>query len=255
MRILLVSVIILIVDQVTKLIVKGISIPALNIHFEGMAYAERINVIGSFLRITFVENPGMAFGIDLGLSSKLFLSLFSIAASIGILYYLFKVRKEGLIVRLPLALILGGAIGNLIDRIFYGVIYDYAPLFYGKVVDFVDVDFFDINLFGYSYDRWPIFNVADMSVSIGVILLLLFNKKYSKSAEEENNINVSVQSETGTLAVSGVDFNNSSVSSEHESTEYENKEPGTAANTITEESNNQKIKEYGKPDNGENIQV
>jgi signal peptidase II len=83
-------------------------------------------------------------------------------------------------------MILGGAIGNLIDRVFFGVIYGYAPLFQGKVVDFVDVDFFDINLFGTIYDRWPIFNVADMAVSIGVILLIFFSRKISTVEEEQN---------------------------------------------------------------------
>jgi signal peptidase II len=186
LRILFVTFFVVIADQLSKLYIKGISIPSLHINLHGMSYAEKIDLIGSFLRITFVENPGMAFGIDLGISSKLFLSLFSIAASIGILYYLYRVRNDGLVLKLSLALILGGAVGNLIDRIFYGVIYGYAPLFYGKVVDFVDVDFFNINLFGYSYDRWPIFNVADMSVSVGVVILLLFSNKFSKQSETEN---------------------------------------------------------------------
>jgi signal peptidase II len=186
LKILFVTLFVVIADQLSKLYIKGISIPSLHINLHGMSYAERINVIGSFLRITFVENPGMAFGIDLGISSKLFLSIFSIVASIGILYYLYKVRNDGLVLKLSLALILGGALGNLIDRIFYGVIYGYAPLFYGRVVDFIDVDFFNINLFGYSYDRWPIFNVADMSVSVGVIILLLFSKKFSGQTEGTN---------------------------------------------------------------------
>jgi signal peptidase II len=186
LRILFVTLFVVIADQLSKLFVKGISIPSLHFNLHGMLYAERINIIGSFLRITFVENPGMAFGIDLGISSKLFLSIFSIAASIGILYYLYRVRNDGWVLKLSLALILGGAIGNLIDRIFYGVIYGYAPLFYGRVVDFIDVDFFNINLFGYSYDRWPIFNIADMSVSVGVIILLLFSNKFSKQKESES---------------------------------------------------------------------
>lgn len=175
MKSLYLSLVIVILDQVTKLYVKGFSIPFLNINVKGMAYGERHDIIGSLFRITFVENPGMAFGIDLGLSSKLFLSLFSVFASIGIIYYLYKVRNEGPVIKLSLALILGGAVGNLIDRVFYGVFYGYAPLFYGRVVDFFDVDFFDINLFGYSYDRWPIFNVADMAVTVGVVMLLLFS--------------------------------------------------------------------------------
>ncbi|MGE5365480.1 MAG: signal peptidase II [Bacteroidota bacterium] len=177
MRVLYVSLVIVLIDQITKLFVKGFSIPFLNINVRGLNYAERHDVIGSFFRITFVENPGMAFGIDPGLSSKLFLSLFSVVASVAIIYYLFRIQKENIKLRLSLALILGGAVGNLIDRVFYGVFYGYAPLFYGKVVDFLDLDFFDISVFGYVYDRWPIFNVADMAVSIGVVMLIIFSNK------------------------------------------------------------------------------
>lgn len=183
MRALFASLFIVIVDQITKLYIKGFSIPALHLHHDGMIYGDHRKMIGNFFRITFVENPGIAFGIDLGIASKLFLSLFSVAASIGIVYYLYKVRHDKFIMRFALALILGGAVGNLIDRVFYGVFYGYAPLFYGKVVDFIDIDFFDVNFFGYTYDRWPIFNVADMAVSIGVMLLVIFSFKTKPAAD------------------------------------------------------------------------
>jgi len=176
-KVLRFTLLIVLVDQITKLFIKGFSLPVLQIHNSGLNYGEKHEILGSFLRITFVENPGMAFGIDLGLSSKFFLSVFSIVASIGILIYLYKIKNEGFMLRFSLALILAGAVGNLIDRVFYGVLYGYAPIFQGKVVDFIDMDFFDLNLFGAVYDRWPIFNVADMAVSIGVILLIFFNKK------------------------------------------------------------------------------
>lgn len=185
MRALFASLFIVIVDQITKLYIKGFNIPALHLHHDGMIYGDHRKMIGNFFRITFVENPGIAFGIDLGISSKLFLSLFSIAASVGIVYYLYKVRHDRFILRFALALILGGAVGNLIDRVFYGVFYGYAPLFFGKVVDFIDVDFFDVNFFGYTYDRWPIFNVADMAVSIGVLLLVAFSFKAKPSQQTE----------------------------------------------------------------------
>ena len=149
-----------------------------------MIHGQRIPVIGNFFQITFVENPGMAFGIELGLGAKLWISIFSIAASIGLLYYLYSVRNQSLSLRFSLALILGGAFGNLIDRVFYGVFYSYGPLFYGKVVDFLDFDFFHLNLFGRSYERFPIFNVADMAVSTGVIILLLFYKKHQEDSVE-----------------------------------------------------------------------
>jgi signal peptidase II len=81
-------------------------------------------------------------------------------------------------------LILGGAIGNLIDRTFYGVIYGYAPIFYGRVVDFFNVDFFDFTILGRTYDRWPIFNIADASVTVGVILLVIFHSNVKEDLPE-----------------------------------------------------------------------
>lgn len=175
--------VVIVADQLSKIFVKGFSIPFLNFKVEGMFYGQRIPIIGDFFQFTFVENPGMAFGIDIGNGLKLYLSLFSVIASIGLLIYIYSVRRHSLSLRLSLALILGGAIGNLIDRVFYGVFYGYAPLFYGKVVDFFDVDFFNFELFGRYYDRWPIFNIADMAVTCGVILLLVFYKKHQEEAE------------------------------------------------------------------------
>ena len=177
MRILLVSFTIVIIDQLTKILVKGFSIPFLNIFYKGMFDGEKIRVIGNFFRITFIENPGMAFGFDPGLNYKLWISIFSLAASIGLLVYLYLIRDQKFSLKLAIAFILGGAIGNLIDRMFYGIFYGYAPLFYGRVVDFLDFDFFKFNIFGRHFERWPIFNVADSAVTIGVIILLFFYKK------------------------------------------------------------------------------
>jgi signal peptidase II len=134
-------------------------------------------VLGDLLRFTYIENPGMAFGIDLG--GKLFFSLFSIVASVAIVVYLYSARKEPLGFRISLAMILGGALGNLIDRVFYGVVYGDAPLFYGRVVDFIDMDFLDMNILGYQITRWPVFNIADAAVTLGVVLLLLFHRSVS----------------------------------------------------------------------------
>jgi len=120
----------------------------------------------------------MAFGFDPGSDFKLFISVFSLVASIGLLIYLYSVRNKSLSLKIAIALILGGAVGNVIDRMFYGIIFDYAPLFYGKVVDFFDFDFFNFSIFGRSYDRWPIFNIADAAVSIGVLILLFFYKHH-----------------------------------------------------------------------------
>jgi signal peptidase II len=186
MRVLYVTGIIVLIDQAAKLVIKGFSIPLLHFYHLGIPLGTSIPILGDFLRITFIENPGMAFGIDVG--GKLFLTIFSIVASIGIFVYLFKIRQEALVIRLALALILGGAIGNLIDRVFYGVIFGEGSLFYGKVVDFVDVDFFNIDFMNFHINRFPVFNVADSSVSIGVVMLLLFHKRFTAVEEAKSPV-------------------------------------------------------------------
>ena len=183
MRVLYLSLSIVFVDQISKIFVKGFSIPFLKIYWNGMYEGQRIKVIGNFFRITFIENPGMAFGFNPGLNFKLFISLFSLIASIGLIVYLYYIRSSKLNTRIAIACILGGAIGNLIDRMFYGVVYGYAPLFYGRVVDFLDFDFFHFSLLGRVYDRFPIFNFADASVTIGVFILILFHKKFSPAPD------------------------------------------------------------------------
>jgi signal peptidase II len=194
LRVLYLTVFVVVFDQLTKVLVKGINIPFLNLDLSGMRYGQSFNIIGEFVKFTFVENPGMAFGIDVGETSKLFLSLFSIIASIGILIYLFKLKDEKLILRLALALILGGAIGNMIDRTFYGIFYGYAPIFYGRVVDFINVDFFDFSIFGRTYERWPIFNIADSAVTVGVILLLIFQKPHSEEKVKDSDEEIKTES-------------------------------------------------------------
>ncbi len=205
MAVLYITIFIVLLDQITKFIVKGGTIPLLNIHVQGMDYGSSINVIGDFFKITFVENPGLAFGIDVNETSKLLLSIFTLIATIGIFYYLYKSRNEKLIVRISIALILGGAIGNLIDRTFYGVFYGYAPIFYGKVVDFLNFDFIDFTILGRTYERFPIFNIADSSVTIGVILLILFHHSKEKEkveSELSNNTLVEIKNEIDTENVS-----------------------------------------------------
>lgn len=153
MNVLFFSAIILIADQATKLLVKG--------RFER---SESMEIIGNFFRLTYIENPYMAFGIRLG--SPTFFTILATAVSLVIFVYLYRIRHEKFIARFALAIILGGAIGNLIDRFAYG-----------QVVDFLD--------FGIGNTRWPIFNVADSSVTIGMILLLslvLFEKETDRAA-------------------------------------------------------------------------
>jgi signal peptidase II len=173
-RVLILSFFIVFGDQAAKLFIKGASFPSLGISLAGVPYGSSRPLLGNFLRLTYIENPGRAFGIDIG--GKLFFSLFSIVASAAIVAYLYPARRESLGFRISLAMILGGALGNLIDRVFYGVIFGDAPLFYGKVVDFLDMNFFDVNILGYQLTRFPVFNIADASVTIGVILLLFFHR-------------------------------------------------------------------------------
>ena len=185
MRVLYLTFGVIFVDQLSKFYIKGINIPLLNISFDGMYYGESISVIGNFFKITFIENPGMAFGFNPGSDFKLWISVFSLFASIGLIVYLYVVRNKSLSLRIALAMILGGAVGNLIDRVFYGIIYKYAPAFYGRVVDFFDFDFFNFAIFGRNYDRWPIFNIADASVTIGVIILVIFYRQHKNEDEEK----------------------------------------------------------------------
>jgi len=199
MRILYVTGAIVVVDQIAKFLVKGFSIPFLSWYHPGVPLGSSTAIFGDFVRLTFIENPGMAFGIDLG--GKLFLTIFSLFASVGILVYLFRIREEAFVIRLSLAMILGGAIGNLIDRVFYGVIFGEGPLFYGKVVDFVDVDFFNVEFLGFHMTRWPVFNVADAAVSLGVLVLLVFHRKFSR--EDESTVSL-VGSTTSTPESGGM---------------------------------------------------
>ncbi len=186
MRILFVSAAVVLLDQFSKLIVKGFSIPFLKIFYKGMYEGESFRVIGNFFRITYIENPGMAFGLDPRFNMKLWLSVLSLDASIGLLVYLYYIKDKSLSLRLSIALILGGAVGNLIDRMFYGILYNYAPLFYGKVVDFLDFDFFKFSLFGKTFDRWPIFNFADAAVTIGVLTLIIFYRDDQKESQSQD---------------------------------------------------------------------
>ncbi|HYM20025.1 MAG TPA: signal peptidase II [Candidatus Kapabacteria bacterium] len=160
-RIYLVTIAVVVIDQFTKLLVKGA--PALG--FSGMPLHSSKPLIDDILRITYVENPGIAFGINIP-AMKVFFSIFSLVAAIAIFLYLQRNgAKLGIWERLALVLIMGGALGNLIDRCFYGVIFGEERLFYGHVVDFLD--------FGYKENWWPVFNIADSAVTIGVSILTL----------------------------------------------------------------------------------
>jgi len=168
MRVLWATFALVVVDQITKLVVKY-----------NMELGESIPVVGQLFRFTFTENPGMAFGLTVG--SKLFLTLFSIAATVLIFVYLRRVRWAPFGYRMALALVLGGALGNVIDRVFYGVAFGECPpsppdsyrLFYGCVVDFIHFDVYQGQIFGRNVALFPIGNIADVAIIAGVVLILL----------------------------------------------------------------------------------
>lgn len=190
MKILLVSFFVVIVDQLSKLFVKGVNIPGLKMGFAGLQSGNSIPIIDHVFSISLVENPGIAFGIDFGSNFKLFISIFTLIASLALLYYILQNKEKEIGLRISLALILGGAIGNLIDRIFYGVLYHYAPIFHGKVVDFFDLRMFNLFIFNHTFGNY-VFNFADVSVTAGVILLLFaLNKQKIVSSNSAKEIEI-----------------------------------------------------------------
>lgn len=189
MRILYISFAIILIDQISKLLVKGFSVSLLNIHHTGMSPGQKINFIGDWFNFTFVENSGIAFGVDFGGDYKLLITLFVITATIALFLFLFIIRNKDNNLKIPVAFILGGAVGNLIDRVFYGVFYGYAPLFHGKVVDFID--FRILNLLGVSSVSGNyIFNLADFAVTIGVVLLIVVMIKQNTEEPEADLANL-----------------------------------------------------------------
>lgn len=181
---------VIIIDQISKIWVKT--------HF----YMGEELVIFSWFRLLFIENNGMAFGMELG--SKLFLTLFRICL-VGVLsWYIWRLRSNSMVRRgyiVCLSLILAGAIGNIIDCVAYGLIFNnpfppevatlfpaeggYETLFHGRVVDML---YFP--LFSFTWPEWmpwvggevfeffkPIFNVADAAITVGILALILFYRK------------------------------------------------------------------------------
>ena len=159
-------------DQLTKVLVKT-----------SMMLGESHPLIGSVVQLTFVENPGMAFGISWG-EGKRILTLLTIAIAGVLVWYLRQVSTAHWAPRLAVTLILAGACGNLIDRLLYGVLFDEGALFYGKVVDFIQVDIPDVTWFGDIHTHFPVFNIADSCVTVGVILLLFTGNKLPSTSNE-----------------------------------------------------------------------
>ncbi|MDA0193919.1 MAG: lipoprotein signal peptidase [Bacteroidetes bacterium] len=181
----LISFVVIGIDQAVKMLV----------HFNmEMGVAGQIHLIDDIFKLHYLTNPGMAFGMELGSDyGKLFLTLFRLVAMGGISYYLYllihKKIHRGLI--FCVALILGGAVGNVIDSTFYGVLLDNAPYnaaspwFHGQVIDMFYIDIWEgrlpawIPFWGGQYMAlWPVFNIADSSIFIGVSIILIFQKHF-----------------------------------------------------------------------------
>jgi signal peptidase II len=205
--------IVLIIDQILKIFVKT--------HF---LLGEEFHVIGNWFILHFVENPGMAFGTELGFlgqNRKIILTLFRLIASIAIGYYLFKnIKKFPVGVIICIALIMAGAIGNIIDSVFYGYMFDkgtifsetlnhwmgypgmaklnfagYAPAFKGCVVDMLYFPIIDTTLpswFPFGGGRSfiffsPVFNIADSAITVGIFLILIFYRNYFNAEVKKEN--------------------------------------------------------------------
>ena len=152
------SLIALILDQWSKIVID-----------KSMSLYESI-VISPFFNLTYVRNSGAAFSFlsDAGGWQRWFFAAMALIISSILIVWLYRLKKHETLLAVALALVLGGAIGNLIDR-----------LAYGYVIDFLDVY--------YQNWHWPAFNVADMAISLGVFLMLLESFGVGKKPEEEDN--------------------------------------------------------------------
>lgn len=195
---ILLILLILFVDQVIKIWIKT-----------HMMMGEEIHIFGNYGMIHFTENNGMAFGMELGGNwGKLFLSIFRLVAVGAIGYYMWYLIKnkahQGLV--LCIAAILAGALGNIIDSVFYGVIfsdsyYQVATLFpanggYAGWLQGRVVDMFYFPILQGHYPQWvpsvggdqfiffrPVFNTADSAISVGVAIILLYQKRFFGTKE------------------------------------------------------------------------
>ena len=155
MRILFVSVLLVFADQISKILIRI-----------NMSLYESIPVITNFFNLTYVTNDGMAFGINFPFGIYIF-STISFIFTVFLFWYLWTIKESGIVIRTGVALIIAGAVGNLIDRIFLGSV----------------VDFLDFMIGNY---HWYVFNFADSYVTIGMGFILydsffLEPKKENKS--------------------------------------------------------------------------
>ena len=182
---------VMVLDQATKLIVR--------LKMD-IGHLGAINLLGDWLKFTYTENPGMAFGITFGPAGLI--TVFSLLAAAMITVYMFRVRTGYLPYTVSLACILGGALGNIIDRLFYGMVFNYAPFFQGRVVDFIHFDIWygqlpsAVPFIGDVYlALFPIFNVADIGIVGGVIGILVFQKKFLAGVTAEQSSEETVNPE------------------------------------------------------------
>jgi signal peptidase II len=197
---LFIIILILLIDQISKIYVKT--------HFH---LGESINIIGwEKAQILFTQNRGMAWGAEFGgRTGKFLLTLFRLIAIAAIGYWLHSIirEKKPMVLIVAVSMIFAGALGNIIDSLFYGLIFDdpqhgiatlfaknhYDTFFHGKVVDMLYFPLWQgvlpewIPYFGGKYFTFfnAIFNVADAAITIGVFILLLFNKKAFGTADKE----------------------------------------------------------------------
>lgn len=187
-----IALLVILIDQAVKMLV----------HFQmDFGTPGQIPILGDWFKLHYTTNPGMAFGMELGSEyGKMILTSFRLVAMVGIGYYLSMIiKKENHpIYILCIAMILGGAIGNLVDSVFYGIWLDNAPYnaptpwFHGQVVDMFYFDIWEgyipewVPLWGGSYTAlWPIFNVADASIFVGVAIILIFQNRFFPEKKEE----------------------------------------------------------------------
>ena len=182
MHLIWIALVIIAIDQATKLIV-----------YNTMTIQESIPILGDWLRFTYTENPGMAFGINFGPDGLV--TALSISATLLICLYLYKVRNSYFWYSVSIACILGGALGNIIDRVLYGYLFYDSPLFTGRVIDFIHLNLWKgylpkaIPVIGGKYAAlFPIWNIADMAIVMGVVGILVYQNKFQESllAQSEN---------------------------------------------------------------------
>jgi len=179
-----------------------------------MALGESFHVFGlDWFRINFTENPGMAFGMEFGFAyGKLILSLFRIVVVVFIGYFIHRLIKQraSFLLLSCISLIFAGALGNILDSIYFGLLFSdsgtyhvpevatlfppdggYAPMLYGKVVDMLYFPLFSghwpdwVPYFGGKFFLFfqPVFNIADSAISIGVVMAVIFYKRFSHEIE------------------------------------------------------------------------